>query len=181
MIILNLSSIRLNYWETQLQIGEMENAVLRDTTITVLLKYLSNFWRSLEMPLINCKVELKLKLKKYCVLVAVCVDNTETNPDNIIFTIKDARLYVPVVTLSARDSEKLSKLLNKGYERSVYWNECKTKIENKNTTKQYRYFPESKFVGINRLFMLVYSNNDNDCKRSKTRRYYLPKTYYQRL
>ena len=48
------------------------NGVLKNATIAVPLKYLSNFWRSLEMPLINCKVELKLKWTKYCVLSAVC-------------------------------------------------------------------------------------------------------------
>ena len=53
---------------------------------------------------------------------------------NNIFTIKDRKLYVPVVTLSAKDNNKLSKLLTKGFERSVYWNEYKTKSENKNTT-----------------------------------------------
>ena len=53
---------------------------------------------------------------------------------NNIFTIKDRKLYVPVVTLSAKDNNKLSKLLSKGFERSVYWNEYKTKSENKNTT-----------------------------------------------
>ena len=47
--------------------------------------------------------------------------------DNIIFTIKDAKLYVPVVTLTARDNQKLSKLLGKGFKRSVYWNEYKAK------------------------------------------------------
>ena len=54
--------------------------------------------------------------------------------NNIIFTIKDTKLDVPVVTLSARDNQKLSKLLSKVFERSVYWNEYKTKSENKNTT-----------------------------------------------
>ena len=42
---------------------------------------------------------------------------------NIIFTIKDTKLYVPVVTLSVKDTQKLLKLLSKGFERSVYWNE----------------------------------------------------------
>ena len=46
--------------------------------------------------------------------------NTNANPSNIIFTIKGTKLYVPVVTLSAIDNEKLSKILSKGYERSVY-------------------------------------------------------------
>ena len=50
--------------------------------------------------------------------------------NNVIFTIKDTKLYVPVVALSARDNRKLSKILSKGFERSIYWNECKTKSEN---------------------------------------------------
>ena len=68
------------------------------------------------MSLINCKVELKL----------------------IIFTIKDTKLYVPAVTLSTRSNQKLSKLLSKGFGRSIYWNEYKTKRSNKNTTKETR-------------------------------------------
>ena len=105
------------------------------------------------MPLINCKIELKPKWKKYCVLTAAGNDNTNSNHNNIIFTIKDTKLYVPLVTLSVRDSHKLSKLLNKGFEKSVYWYEYKTKNENKNTTNKYRYFLESNFVGANRLFI----------------------------
>ena len=77
------------------------------------------------------------------VLCAAGNDNTNVNPNNIIFTIKETKLYVPVVILSARDNQKLSKLLSKGFERSVYWNEYKTTHENKNTTNEYRYFLES--------------------------------------
>ena len=78
------------------------------------------------------------------------------NDDNIIFTTTDTKLYVPVVILSARDNQKLIKLLSKGFERSVYWNDYKTKSENKNTTNENRYFLESNFVGVNILFVLVY-------------------------
>ena len=78
------------------------------------------------MPLINCKVELKLKWTKYCVLSAKGNDNDNDNVNNIFFTLTDANLYVPVVTLSARDKQKLSKIPSKGSERSVYWNEYKT-------------------------------------------------------
>ena len=60
-----------------------------------------------------------------------------------------------------KDNEKLSKLLSKGFERSVYWNEYETKSENKNTTKKYRYFLESNFVGCNRFFFFIYSNQDD--------------------
>ena len=82
------------------------------------------------MPLINCKVELKLKFTKYCVLSAGGNDdfiNDNNNANNIIFTNKGTKLYVPVVTLSARDNQKLPKLLSKRFERSVYWNEYKKK------------------------------------------------------
>ena len=93
--------------------------------------------------------------------------------NNIIFTIKDTKLHFPVITLLSKDNQKLSKLHSKGFERSVYWNEYKTKSDDKNTTKKYRYFLESNFVGVNRLFILVYSNQDDNSKRSKMQRYYL--------
>ena len=53
----------------------------------------------------------------------------------------------------------------KGFERSVFWNENKTKSENKNTTNEYRYFLESNFVGVNKLYVLVYSNANDNAKR----------------
>ena len=93
------------------------------------LKYLTNFWRSLEILLINCKVKLKLKWAK-C-LSAAGNDNTNPNPNNIIFTIKDTKLYVSLALLSAKDNKKLSKLLKTGMERLAYWNEYKTKTEKK--------------------------------------------------
>ena len=60
------------------------NVILKHVTTTVPLKYLSNFCRSLKILLINCKVRLKLAV----------ADNTDANPNNIIFTIKDTKLYV---------------------------------------------------------------------------------------
>ena len=113
------------------------NGILKNPTIAVPLKYLSHFWRSLEMSLINCRVELKVKWTKHCVLSAAGADNfNNRDSNNIIFTIKDTKLSVPVVTLSARDNQKLSKLLSKEYERTVYWN------DNKNRTIEFRYFRE---------------------------------------
>ena len=74
--------------------------------IAVPLKYLSNFWRSLEMPLINCRVELSLNWIERCILT---VANTE------MLKITDAKLYVLIITLSAEDNVKLSKLVSKGF------------------------------------------------------------------
>ena len=103
LIIINLERFRLNYKETQL-LSPIQIKVIKSATITVPLKYLSSFWRSLKMPLINRKIELKLKWIKYCVLSAACYDNTNANLNNIIFNIKDTKLYVTVVTLSAKDN-----------------------------------------------------------------------------
>ena len=101
------------------------NGILKNTTIAVPLKYLSNFWKSLKMPLINCKVKLKIKWTKYCVLSAAGADKVNGNViddinGNNVFPIKGTKLYAPVVTLSARDNQKLSKLFSKEFERSVY-------------------------------------------------------------
>ena len=60
------------------------NGILKNATIAASLKYLSNFWRSLETLIINCKVKLKLKCTKCCVLSAVSADNANANSNNII-------------------------------------------------------------------------------------------------
>ena len=96
------------------------------------LRSFNNFWRSLEMPLINWKVELKLKWTNHCVLSAIGNENDEAKSNNNIFTIKDKKLYVHVVTLSAKNNQKLSKLFSKGFERSLYWNKYQTKSEKYN-------------------------------------------------
>ena len=93
--------------------------------------------------------------------------NKNDNGNNIIFTIKDTKLYVPVATLWARDNQKLLKLLSKGFEKSVYWDEYKTKCENEDTTNGYKYFLESNFVVVNRLFVSVYKNHGNNTKKFK--------------
>ena len=87
--------------------------------IVVPLKYLSKFFRSLEMLLINCKIKLNLTWKKECVL--------STGVGEAVFIINDTKLYVPVVTLSKEDNKDFIEQQNKGFERSIYWNEYKAK------------------------------------------------------
>ena len=88
------------------------------------------------------------------ILAFASVKNNNAD-SNIIFIIKDRKLYVSAVTLSAKDNEKLSKLPGKELERSVYWNEQKRKSEKKNPTNKYIYFLKSNFVGVNRLFVFI--------------------------
>ena len=121
------------------------------------------------------RIALKLKWTKYCALAAAGADNTNDNLNNIIFTIKGTKLYVPAVTLSIKDNQQISKRLSKGSEWSVYWHVYKTKSARKNSTNEHKSFLESNFVRVNRLFGLIYLNKDDNAKRFKARRYYLPK------
>ena len=113
------------------------------------------------------KVELKHKWTKYWVLSTNGNDSADTDDvdkNKIIFDINDAKL-----------NKELSKLLGKRLERSVYWNQYLAKSQNKNTTNNYWYFRKSNFAGVNKIFFLVYSNEDDNGQRYKAKMYYLPK------
>ena len=97
------------------------------------LKYLSNFFWSLEIPLIKCKIHLELNWSNNCVMYG---PDTYAGDDNVNnrktkFQITSTKLYVPIVTLSTKDNVNLAKQLNEGFKRSMYWNEHKSKIETK--------------------------------------------------
>ena len=87
----------------------------KDVKIIVPLKYLSNFWRTLEMPLINCEVNLILTWSSTCVISSA---TGETK-----FKTTDKKIYVPVVTLSTQDNTKLLQQLKSGFKKTINWNE----------------------------------------------------------
>ena len=156
-------------------IGNTENNGTKNGVKTAVpLKYSSNFWRSLEMPLINCKVELSLKWHETCLLTAT---TTAT------FEITDAKLYIPIVTLTVEDNSKLSKLLNEGFKRSIYWNEYKVtpnkivEIAANNDIKYIRELLDSSCQGVNRLFVLAYDNTagNNQVSVDSYKKYFLPR------
>ena len=120
---------------------------------------------------ITWKDELKFKETNQCVLFVAGANKANAINSNIIFIIEDTKLYVLAVSLSAKDNQKLSKLLSKGFEKSVYWNN-KTKIKNKDSSNEYK-FLEWSFVGVKRLFILTYSNQDDNTKTYKTKMHYL--------
>ena len=135
--------------------------------VVVPLKCLSNFCRSLEMPLINCKVKLNLAWKKECVL--------STNAVNAVCIINDTKLYVPVFTLSKEDNEDFIEQQNKGFQRSTCWNEYKTKEINENSDANvFKYINlDPSFHGVNRLFVMAYNRVDGQSTRNGQRKYYL--------
>ena len=85
------------------------NDSLTNAKLVIPLKYLSNFWRSLNIPLINCEAELILTWSKNCVLADMTTrDNPAiVAPSGATFEIKDTTLYAPVVTLSEENDTKL--------------------------------------------------------------------------
>ena len=135
--------------------------------IAVPLKYLSNFWRSLEMPLINCKVELSLKWYENCILSSAGTAAT--------FAITDTKLYVPVVTLKTEGNVQLSKLLNEGFKRLVYWNRFKTILkdyDNECTRERL----DASFQGVNKLLVIAYPRGDADYVNKKAfNKHFIPK------
>ena len=113
------------------------------------LKYLSNFWRTLEMPLINCEVNLILTWSSTCVLVS-------TNNANQVetFAITDTKLYVPAVTLSTQESTKFLQQLKSGFKRVINWNKYLSKPELLAQNPNLNHLVEPSFQGVNRHFSI---------------------------
>ena len=135
----------------------------KDVEIMVPLKYLSNFWRTLEMPLINCEVSLILTWSSTCVITNSTGAGT--------FEITDTKLYVPVVTLSTQENTKLLQQLKSGFERVINWNKYLSKPESFRRNANLNYLVEPSFQGINRLFVLAF---EGDTQRASHSGYYLP-------
>ena len=134
--------------------------------IMVRLKYLSNFWRSLEMPLINCEVELILPSSEDCVIISTNVAN-----QNPTFTITGTTLDVPVVTLSTQDNAKLLPQLKSGFKWTISWNKYLSKTALLAQNANLNHLTEPSFQGIHRLFVLAF---ENDAQRTSNKRYYIP-------
>ena len=123
----------------------------KDVEIMVPLKYLSNFWRTLEMPLVNCEVNLILTWSSTCVITNSTGAGT--------FEITDTKLYVPVVTSSAQDNSKLLQQLKSGFKRVISWNKYLSKPELLEQNPNLSHLVEQSFQGINRLFVLAFEND----------------------
>ena len=130
------------------------------------LKYLSNFWRALEMYLINCKVELILTWLVNCVIIYTDVAHQVPT-----FTITETNLYVPVATLSTQDNAKLLPQLKSGFKRTISWNKYLSKPELLVQNPNLNHLVEPSFQGLSRSFVLAF---ENDEQRISNKRYYIP-------
>ena len=155
----------------------------REVEIAVSVKHLGNFWNSLNISLINCEVSLTLSWSETCVITsmekrlvraapggnqAVYVDS----PTNAAFKIKDCNLYVLVVTLSAEIDNKLFEQLKTGFKRTIKWNKYRSEMSNQTQNNNLNYLIDPTFTNVNRLFVLIFENEDDKTSFSK---YYVPK------
>ena len=144
------------------------------------LKYLGNFWRALNIPLINCKVSLELKWNKNCVITSLEEREVDAGPpvvrDNsptgAILSINDCKLYIPVVTLSKDDEIKLFTNLKSGFKRGIIWNKYRSQMTTEAINNDLNILVDPTFTNVNRLFVLAYQNVDD---RQSYDEFYLPK------
>ena len=122
----------------------------KNVEIMVPLNYLSNFWGTLETPLINCQVSLILTWSSTCVIT--------NSTDEGKFEISDTKLYV-VVTLSPQDNAKLMQQLKSGFKRVINWNKYLSKPELLAQNPHLNHLVEPSFQGVNRLFVLAFEND----------------------
>ena len=109
-------------YKSKLIKGTDDNNV-NNVKLVMLLKYVSNSFRSLEIPLVNYKIGLELTWHKDCMISSA---NAAAN-QVVSFLITDTKLYVPIVTLSTKDNTNLTKQLNEGFKRTIYWNQYVSK------------------------------------------------------
>ena len=159
--------------------GELE----KDVEIAIPLKYLGNFWRSLDIPLINCEVTLILSWYEKCVLVGKALRNApDPQPDPPIaaiesptdakFKITNCKLYVPVVTLSTENDNKLLEQLKSGFRKTIKWNKYMSQMSNQNKNNNLNYLIDPTFSTVNRFFVLSFENEDD---RTSYYKYYMPR------
>ena len=145
------------------------------------LKHLSNFWRTLDIPLFNCEINLILTWSKNCVITSKATRDTNpdadpavaavNNPTNGTFKITNTKLYVPVVILSTEDDNKLLEKLKAGLKRTIKWNKYRSEVTKQAKTNNLNYLIDLTITKFNRLFVLIFENEDDRTSFSK---YYTP-------
>ena len=121
----------------------------KEVEIAVPLKYLSNFWRTLNMPLINCEVSLILTWSENCVINSLervlAITRRDTSPTNATFET-DTKLYVPIVTLSTENDKTLLEQLRTRFKRTIKWNKYRSEMTNQTQNNNFNYLIDPTFT-----------------------------------
>ena len=149
----------------------------QEVELDIPLKYLGNFWRALNIPLISCEVSLELKWDKNCVITSLVQrdiegGNRDNAPTGATLTINDCKLRVPAVTLSQDDKIKLLTNLKLGFKREIIWNKYRSQMTTEAVNNNLNILIDPTFTNVNRLFVLAHQNADD---RQSFSQLYLPR------
>ena len=145
--------------------------------IVVPLKHLSSFCRTLDMPLINCEINLILTWSENCLLTSKATGDADPdadpavpaidNPINATFQIRDTKLYAPVATLSTKNDKTFLEQLKTGFKGTIKWNNSRSEMTNQTQNNKLNYLIDPIFTKVNRLFVLSFKNDDDRTSFSK--------------
>ena len=149
----------------------------QEVELAIPLKYLGNFWRALNIPLISCEVSLELKWDKNCVITSleqrdIGGGNRDNAPTGATLAITNCKLYVPAVTLSKDDDFKLLTNLKSGFQREIIWNKYRSQVTTEAINNNLNILIDPTFTNVNKLFVLAYRTADD---RQSFSQFYLPK------
>ena len=163
--------------------GQIDNPIYiankngtQEVELAIPLKYLGNFWRALNIPLISCEVSLELKWDKNCIITSleqrdIGGGNRDNAPTGATLAINDCKLYVPAITLSKDDEIKLLTNLKSGFKREIIWNKYRSQMTTEAINNNLNILIDPTFTNVNRLFVLAYQNADD---RQLFSQFYLP-------
>ena len=148
----------------------------QEVELDIPLKYLGNFWKALNIPLINCEVSLELKWNKNCVITSleqrdIGGGNRDNAPTGATLAINVCKLYVPEVTLSKDDEIRLLTNLKSGFKREIIWNIYRSQMTTEAVNNNLNILIDPTFANVNKLFVLTYQAADD---RQSFSQFYLP-------
>ena len=149
----------------------------QEVELTIPLKYLGNFWRALNIPLISCEVSLELKWDKNCIITSleqrdIGGGNRDNAPTGATLAINDCKLYVPAVTLSKDDEIKLLTNLKSGFKREIIRNKYRSQMTTEAVNNNLNILIDTTFTNVNKLFVLAYQTADD---RQSFSQFFLPR------
>ena len=149
---------------------------VKNVELAIPLKYLGNFWRALNIPLISCEVSLELKWNKNCVITSQQIGENLDGGNTAALTcatlaINDCKLYIPVVTLSKDNEIKLLTNLKSGFTREIEWNKYRSQMSTEAINNNLNILIDPTFTNVNRLFVLAYQAAAD---RQSFSQFYLP-------
>ena len=149
----------------------------QEVELAIPLKYSGNFWKGLNIPLINCEASLELKWDKNCIITSleqgdIGGGNRDNAPTGATLAINNCKLYVSAVTLSKANDFKLLANLKSGFKREIIWNKYRSQMTTEAINNNLNILIDPTFTNVNKLFVLAYRTTDD---RQSYSQFYLPR------